>query len=673
VNSTFFHSRRIQYFMGIIGAYFSLFIIFRIIFYFSFIDISDAFQFSEIMKALFIGLRFDLRLAIISALPIILLSSIPFINSVKSHFIRKLTLLYWLLSIMVLLFFYIADFGHYSYLDRRLEISAVSFLENPVISLNMIWESYPVFWVVVLFLFIFAGLTFVKKIITQKTLIIPSRVIPTKQKVLGIVFCSLFFLFGCWGSFSQYALRWSNAFFSRNPFISAMALNPVLYFYDTMQFSEKDYDLDYIKSHYDLIAEYLKVDNPDQSLLNFDRTVEPASENIKRKQPNVVIIFLESVSANRLGILGNPLNPAPNLDRLTEEGLFFSRFYVPNVGTARSVFTLITGIPDVAKFKTSSRNPLVSDQYTIITEFKNYKKHYIIGGSASWANIRGLITYNIKDLHLTELGDFDRPRIDVWGISDLDLLREAHEIFLKESKDRPFFAIVQTATNHRPYTIPDNNTGFEILDIPEDQIKNAGFRSLAQYNAMRFLDHSIGEFFRLASESSYFENTVFVLFGDHGTSDPRAHHMQPSDYDLKLRSYHVPFIIYDPSNIGSAQTIETVCSLPDLMPTLTAYLGIPFTNQTLGTNRLNNEPDDERVALIINKKYSPKSYGAIGQKYYLQIFDNGSWDSLHDLWSDNPIEDVKNLKPLIYEKFKQKTNLLYETSKYMLYHNQQDQ
>mgnify|MGYP007051342214 CR=1 len=77
------------------------------------------------------------------------------------------------------------------------------------------------------------------------------------------------------------------------------------------------------------------------------------------------------------------------------------------------------------------------------------------GGSASWASIRNLVTYNLPGLTLLEMGDFDRPRLDVWGISDLDLFREAHELYRSRPLEQPFLAVIQTATNHKPYSIPE--------------------------------------------------------------------------------------------------------------------------------------------------------------------------------------------------------------------------
>ncbi|MCH7764584.1 MAG: LTA synthase family protein [Candidatus Marinimicrobia bacterium] len=441
-------------------------------------------------------------------------------------------------------------------------------------------------------------------------------------------------------------------------------MNPVLYFYDTATFSEADYDEEKVREYYPLMADWLGVDEPDIESLNFTRHIKP---NITSDTPpNVVIIFMESVGLNRMGLMGNPFDPTPTLDRLAGNGLFFTKFYVPWVSTSRSVFTMVTGIPDVARTKTSSRNPLIRDQYSIISQFKNYDKYYIMGSSASWANIRSLITYNLKDMDIIELGDFNRPRVDVWGISDLDLFREAHDLFSNRDTEKPFFAIVQTAGNHKPYSIPDDNAGFGIKYEDENELKKAGFSSVKQYNAMRFFDHSIRQFFNMMEKSGYYKNTIFVLFGDHGNADPRAEHMPADDYALRLRSYNVPLIIYAPGLELQLRQIETVSGLADLMPTIAGLSGIEYMNRTLGRDILNVEDD---YAFIVNKKISPSSYGVLNKEYYLRIFRNGSGMEFHELKSDNPAKDVKNNYPDEVEIFRRMTEGVYETAKYMLYHN----
>ena len=465
------------------------------------------------------------------------------------------------------------DFANYGYAQQRIDITVFSLLENFTISIGMIWESYPVIWLILFVTGICYLCIMIHNKIVRATLMMSKARHKKYQKIIQILCALIIYLIGFWGTFSQYMLLWSDAFFSRDSFVSSLALNPVLYFYDTTTFQESDYDIEKVRESYSLVSSLLGVDDPDISTLNFIRNVKPSDSFLKK--PNVVIIFMESVGLNRMGIMGNPLNPTPVLDSLSSNGYFFPKFYIPWVSTSRSVFTMLTGIPDVAR-RTSSRNPIVRDQYSIISQFKDHEKHYMIGGSASWANIRSLVTYNIKDMRLIEMEHINRPRVDVWGISDLDLFREANDLLeYSDLAKFPIFSIIQTAGNHRPYTIPSDNNGFEIKQVEKWGLNAAGFKSLEQYNAIRLLDHSIGEFFKIASRSSYFDNTVFVLFGDHGTADPKAKHMRADDYDLKLRSYNVPLIIYAPNILDSTKTIATVSGLADLMPTIAGICRIP--------------------------------------------------------------------------------------------------
>jgi phosphoglycerol transferase MdoB-like AlkP superfamily enzyme len=664
MNFSFMRSRRLRYLLGAVSLSWLFFILFRIVFFYTFNDPVADVSASDLTRAFWMGVRFDLRLAILISLPLLVLTMIPVLNMGRSH--RTRTVGKWIYGILIIgaVLFYTADFGHYAYLQQRVDITALILLENPTISAQMVWESYPVVW----FLSILALLCFtwikLHDGLVAATVAKTPKYRNTSHKVVSVIVGGTIYLFSLWGTFAQYALFWSDAFFSRDPFVSALALNPVLYFYDTSNFSEADFDIEKVREYYPTISNWLGVAEPDQDNMNFTREIIPDKKI--EPPPNIVIIFMESVGLNRMRLMGNPFDTTPTLDQLAKNGLFFPNFYVPWVSTSRSVFTMVTGIPDVARTKTSSRNPLIRDQYSIISEFVDHDKYYLIGGSASWANIRSLITYNLKDMELLELGDFNRPRVDVWGISDLDLLREAHDLFSKRDSEKPFFAIVQTAANHRPYSIPEDNAGFIIKNQDEQVLQKAGFNSLDQYNAMRFLDHSIGRFMEMANTADYFKNTIFVLFGDHGNADPQAEHMPADDYALRLRSYNVPFIIYAPGLGMDHRRIETVCGLPDLMPTIAGLSGIDYTNKTLGRDVLKNE---NGMAFVVNKKISPSSYGVLDSDYYLRIFRNGSGMEFHDLNIPYPAEDILSGNEEMVKNYERMTLGILETAKYMLYHN----
>ncbi|MFH7346995.1 sulfatase-like hydrolase/transferase, partial [Pseudomonas syringae group genomosp. 7] len=76
---------------------------------------------------------------------------------------------------------------------------------------------------------------------------------------------------------------------------------------------------------------------------------------------------------------------------------------------------------------------------------------------------------------------------------------------------------VQTAGNHRPFTIPQVNDGFQVSVKSLEQVQAGGSRSVEQYNAVRLLDFNMGRLMELAKAGGYYDNTIFVLFGDHNT------------------------------------------------------------------------------------------------------------------------------------------------------------
>ena len=658
-----FNSRRLKFVFSCIFSLFTVFIFFRLFFIFIFSP-NNTLQFTELIRAFWIGLRFDLRLASFILLPACLALVVPILNPMKNNFLRKIICYYLFLCIVISISFYAFDFGNYSYLDTRLDISSLKLLENPVIALSMVWESYPIVWLLIaMSCFIFFTWQKIKH--AFRFLDDPPKIFNFNQKAIAFISGGLIFFFFIWGTLSQYRLLWSDAYISEDPFIVAVGLNPILYFNDTRTFFDDDFNEEKTRNNYSLIVDELGIDDPNQEILLFQRNVKAREVD---KHPNIVIIFLESVGYNRMERSGNTLNATPNLDKLAKEGTFFNRFYVPMVGTARSIFGMITGIHDISRVETASSNPRIVDQYSLINSLTGYEKYYMMGGSSSWRNVRSLLKNNITDIKIVEQEHMNYPRLDVWGISDHDLFKEAHKRLNRIDEAQPFFAIIQTASNHRPYSIPKNVEGFNLTGLDDQTLSNAGFDSKKQYNSMRLLDHAIGEYFDLVKKASYFKNTIFLLFGDHGTSDPQALHMPNSDYDLKLRSYRVPLIIYGPEIVESDVEINDVSQLVDILPTVLGLTGKPYQNRTLGRDLLNGQIVNDPLTFITNNKMAKPHNAVIGEKYYLSKAYNGKI-KLHNIASDKPLINIARKHPDIARDYLKRLNAIYETSKYMLYHN----
>ena len=254
----FYKSRRIQFLFKSIIVYFLLLVLLRIIFYLIFNSESETYTLGNLFKALLIGIRFDLRLAVLVNIPLMIFCAMPFVNVIHSVWMRRISDLYIYLFTGMLLLFYSFDMGHYSYLGRRVDISVLRFLENPQISAQMVWESYPVITILILLSFIFIGFKLIYNLVPAILLTTPI-VKTAKRKFFGFTISSLIILFSAWGTLKQYPLRWSDAFFSNNSFISALGLNPILYYNDTRRFARDDFNIDKAKEYHRDIVEFLRI------------------------------------------------------------------------------------------------------------------------------------------------------------------------------------------------------------------------------------------------------------------------------------------------------------------------------------------------------------------------------------------------------------------------------
>ena len=227
--------------------------------------------------------------------------------------------------------------------------------------------------------------------------------------------------------------------------------------------------------------------------------------------------------------------------------------------------------------KSSTRDPFAIKQNIFLNQLQGYNKHFFMGGSANWGDINGFLNNNLDDIIIHDEDSYDIPETNAWGISDYHLLQETHAVLLKETQ--PFISLVLTAGHHRPYTIPDNINGFEKSGFtPEHKKYNFGED---EFYSFKFMDFSLGEFMENARGANYFENTLFVVFGDHGSF---GHHLNKSHGDLTIHEYHVPLIFYGPGLNILPSTYKKVSSEIDIFPTIFSLLNIPYENSSIGRN-----------------------------------------------------------------------------------------
>ena len=276
---------------------------------------------------------------------------------------------------------------------------------------------------------------------------------------------------------------------------------------------------------------------------------------------NLVIVLEESLGSEFVGRLGGK-NLTPNLDGLADEGIWFERLYATGTRSVRGIEAIVSSFPPTAKRSVVKLTETQKDFFTIanVLEKHNYLTSFIYGGSAHFDNMRRFFLNNGFQTVIDQK-DFENPQFtSTWGVSDEDLFLMAHEYFEAQG-DQPFFSLVFTSSNHKPFEIPAGKVDFRTG--PE------GPREMA----VAYADYALGKFLAMARASNYWDNTVFLVVSDHNSRVKGAHL-------IPIERFHIPGVI-----LGSgikARLVPDITSQIDLLPTLLSLLGVDSRHPAIG-------------------------------------------------------------------------------------------
>ncbi|MEI9809395.1 MAG: sulfatase-like hydrolase/transferase [Bacteroidota bacterium] len=634
-----------------------IFTLFRVVTYFAFKP--KGLSFFDLLPSFLMGVQFDLRWIAIILLPIIVISMVPQLSPFYAARNKKWWTWYLAVVTFIVFIFFAADFGSFSYNQTRVDAGAMNFAEDFGISWQMMWQTYPMVWMLL-------GLLIA--VILFRWMYHKShwRVI-NQTDGLGIPYSRKFFIAAAlvlglfiYGRLSWPPLMWKQCFVFRDNFKSYLALNPLQNFFATLKLRAPDYNEQKAREAFPVIGQWMQL--PDKNGFSYRRVVSPGSSALESR-PNIVLVMCESFSMYKSSMSGNPLKTTPYFNSLTEKGIFFERCFSPHFSTARGLFAIITGIPDAQLFKFSTRNPLAITQHTIIDNFEGYNKHYFLGGNPEFNNFEGLLK-NIDGLNMHTGKSFSSPKINVWGISDKDLFLQANEVFKKENK--PFFAIVQTSDNHRPYMVPATDTDFEKVEISDELLQKYGFESPDEYNTFRYSDYCFKKFIEAAEKESYFHNTIFVFIGDHGVAG-NAEAMYPAAWtEHRLTDEHVPLLFYAPYLLAPQKRTEVVSQI-DVLPTIAGMVQQPYVNTTLGRDLL-DPMKKNNFAFITN---TAGKIGMVTDDFYFTKNLNFPDEQLVPV-KYSGISYSKAQRDSVQQKLSEFTSAFFETARYMLMNNKKD-
>ncbi len=582
----------------------------------------------QILQIYLIGFVYDFITGFYFVIPFILyVALIP--NKIFVHKWHKyfLTISY-LFLIYILVFNVFSEYLFWDEFGKRFNFIAVDYLVYTHEVINNIIESYPLIQILSLIFLISAGITYFtyQNIITNSTPFISFK----RRIIIGISLLLLPVIF--FNLFDKQPL----ANISQNQFNNELAKNGIYSFFSAFRNNTLDYEEFYKTIPLETVMPNLKKNH------GFDgdsvKVIQKSGEELKY---NIMLVMIESLSAEYVGAFGDDRGLTPNLDKLSTQSLFFNNLYATGTRTVRGMEAVVLSVPPTPG-RSIVKRPDNHNMFSagFVFKDKGYENKFIYAGHGYFDNMNSFFSHNGFDtVDRTDMSSDEITFANVWGVCDEDLfartLKEADKSYKKQ---QPFFNFIMTTSNHRPYTYPEHK-----IDIPSHTGRSGG---------VKYTDYAINEFLKQAAVKSWFKNTIFVIVADHnGGSAGKT--------SLPNWRYKIPLFIYAP-NIITPSIISKLSSQIDIMPTLFSILNFNYDSKFYGTDIL-AENFSER-ALIGN-------YQKLGllKNNKLVILEPDKTVSEYEI-VEQTLYDVKYQKIKYLDKDVEDAVTFYQTASYLYKH-----
>jgi len=510
-------------------------------------------------------------------------------------------------QINLLVFDIFSEWFFWEEFGKRFDFIAVDYLVYTHEVVYNILESYPI-PLLIGFIFVISSCLFY--LIYKKTSILDST-FDSSQKFLQrlkigmcFVFLPLLFFF----MLNEQSL----ANISANQFNNELSKNGLYSLFSAFRNNTLDYDTNYKTENAGAVMSHLNTLYKFDS--NYSRFIKKPGEELKY---NVMLIMVESLSAEYMGAFGDHRGWTPNLDKLAKHSLFFDNVYATGTRTVRGMEAVTLSVPP-SPGRSIIKRPDCHGMFSagFIFKEKGYENKFIYAGYGYFDNMNDFFSHNgFITVDRTDMGANEISFSNVWGVCDEDLFNKA----LKESdksyqKNRPFFNYIMTTSNHRPYTYPAGK-----IDIPSHTGRSGG---------VEYTDYAINKFLGDAASKPWFKNTVFIILADHNGGSA-------GETSLPAWRYKIPVFIYGPGII-KPQIVNKLSSQIDIMPTLFSIMNWSYESKFFGED-------------ILDENFNERAFIGTYQKLgFLRI------DRLVILESDKTLHEYKIVHQSLYDvKYKE--------------------
>ncbi len=391
---------------------------------------------------------------------------------------------------------------------------------------------------------------------------------------------------------------------------------------------------------------------------------------------NVIAIHAESIQQFAMDTSFNGKELTPNLNKLADEGLYFTNFYAQeSVGTSSDTeFTYSSSLMP-ASSGTVAINYWDRDYTTTqsMLRDKGYFTFSMHGNNGSYWNRLNLHNSLGYDKFFNYTTDFVIDESIGLGLSDKSFFKQAIPKIKKIAEENEnFYGTMIMLTNHTPFTDIEGVSDYEV-DFKYNQYNEEtglyeevsrpfleGTKLGSYFKSVHYADEAIGQFIEDLEKEGLLDNTVIVIYGDHDakvkeeqyeyyfnynpftdeTVDEDEEGYVPVDDFYYNVNRKVPFIIWSKDGGYEPQEITKVMGMYDVQPTLGNMLG--FENKfALGHDIFSFEDDEENVVIFPNGNFVTDTiyYDSQKDKYFdLTGYENlAKYVSCNQVFKDNPV------------------------------------
>ncbi len=508
--------------------------------------------FADYLRVMYHGAGLDAATAgYLTVLPFVLVLASVWLGRFP---LKKVLRGYYVLAAVCVSAVFVADAALYPFWGFKLDASVLLYIDSPKDAVASVSAGY-----VALRLCALAAMAALYTWIWLK--ITPSVLGAARRRGVGTAVMlllggGLFLVIR--GGVTESTSNVGKAYFCNDPFLNHSAVNPDFSLLSSVGKSQ------------DFAAEFDFFEEEKRAAL-FDG-LYPTTDGdsiicvLNTQRPNILIILMESFGGTFIEPLGGLPDVAPNLNRLSEEGVFFTRCYANSFRTDRGTvctFSGYLGLPTASVMKIPAKSRTLPSIAEALVR-AGYRTDFLYGGDINFTNMKSYLLGKGYQ-RLTADTDFSlaEQASNAWGVND-DITCEWLYNQLRERKDGPWHTAFLTLSSHEPFKVPYHRLADPIP------------------NAFAYTDDCLGKLIDKLKQTPLWEDLLVICLPDHGFYYPRE------GLNTSPRFYHIP-MLWLGGAVKQPMKVDRIMNQSDLAATLLGQLGLDHSDFAFSRNVLGSD------------------------------------------------------------------------------------